>query len=89
MLTVFIYFIGVILVWIIGILYIKYCGEFDDIEDLEEPCFALIGFSLLSWIIVIVVAALTIIVLLQRFIVHKLGNWILKDKKEDPFRYHG
>lgn len=76
-----IYFSGVIVTWIIGILFMKYNKELViNKYDLDQALELLVVASILSWVIVLSFIATAIVYGIKQFIQNKLGDWILKGK---------
>lgn len=86
-----IYFSGVVLTWVIGILLMKYDKELvTNKNDLDKGLELLVFISIFSWVVVIGYIIAAFIFGIKRFMWNILGDWILKDKeKEDHLRYHG
>lgn len=77
------YFSGMVLAWIIEILFMKYHKELVTNKcDLDKALDILLVTSVLSWIVVVAATVIFIMDWLKQFIYNIFGNWILKDKED-------
>ena len=81
MLEFFIYFIGMIVVWIVGIFFMKYLPAVVNNDDVALFSMLTFAISLLSWITVSILSIIGVVFFIPKLVsILKIDKFILKNK---------